>query len=321
MPEIRLSALSSSAAISKRSADTPPTRVALDPPPPPAWVARCISDGIDEVFRDDTGVLRVRDAGRMLWLEASVPRAVELDDAGFRGAVAHLYETLGEMLRERCMHALRWWNYLPDIRRPSGDGFSRYERFNAGRMDSCGSWLQDSADGRAPAATAVGHRGKDCVVQVLAATQSGVQIENPRQSPAQRYSRRYGPVAPRFARATLAPELGSGGERWATVSGTASIVGEESRHPGVLDAQLGETLENLASLARAIEARAGVAPLTDPLERYREVRAYVVRPGDASPVISRIRTALPELRCLEIAEADLCRPELMVELEGIVELG
>lgn len=296
----------------------PPVRISLDPPPAPGWVDAWLGGSIDELAREDAG-LRIREGGPLLWLEATVHGAGELDDRGFRGAVARAYDALGEALRERGQHPIRWWNYIPEIRRATPDGFTRYELFNAGRFDSFRSWPDEPALGRAPAATAVGHRGKDCVIQVLATTQLGVSVENPRQSPAHLYSSRYGPVPPAFARATLAPELGS--VRLAVVSGTASIVGEDSQHPGAVYSQLGETLKNLASIASAVERCAGLPAAPDPLARYREVRAYVVRANDLLSVIGGVREALPQLCRFEIAEADLCRPELMVELEGMLELG
>jgi chorismate lyase/3-hydroxybenzoate synthase len=280
-------------------------------------VAAFVGGHVGEIARED-GLLRIRDGGPLLWLEATVPGAAELDDASFREAVARAYDDLGTALRERGQHPLRWWNYIPAIRRATADGFTRYELFNVGRFDSFRSWPDAPARGRAPAATAVGHRGKDFVLQVLAATQCGVSVENPRQSPAHLYSKRFGPVPPAFARATLAPELGS--PRFATVSGTASIVGEDSRHPDAVGAQLAETLKNLASIASAVEERAALAHAEDPLERYREVRAYVVRPADLTFVASSVREAFPALRRLEVAEADLCRSELLVELEGMLEL-
>jgi chorismate lyase/3-hydroxybenzoate synthase len=295
-----------------------PHHVSLDPPAVPAWVEPWLADAVAEIPCED-GALRVRDGGPLLWLELTVPGACELDDARFRLAVAGAYDGIGQALRERGQHPLRWWNYIPDIRRPGSDGFTRYELFNIGRLDSFRAWPDAPARGGAPAATAVGHRGKDFVVQVLAATQRGVSVENPRQSPAHLYSSRYGPVPPAFARATLAPELGAA--RLAVVSGTASIVGEDSQHVGALLSQLGETLRNLASIARAVEERAGMAPAADPLARYREVRAYVVRPSDLLSVVGGVREAFPRLQRFEIAEADLCRPELLVELEGLLELG
>ena len=295
-----------------------PTRVSLDPPTTPAWVDAWVGSRVEESAGED-GSLRIRDGGPLLWLEVTVAGARDLDDVAFRQAVTRAYDALDEALRERRRQPIRWWNYLPDIRRPGAQGFTRYELFNTGRFDSFRHWPEEPARGRAPAATAVGHRGKDLVVQALAATQLGVSVENPRQAPAHLYSKRYGPVPPAFARATLAPELGPA--RLAIVSGTASIVGEESRHPEALAAQLGETLENLASIAGAVQRRARLAPSGHPLERYREVRAYVVRPADLPSVARGVREAFPRLRRLEIAEADLCRPELLVELEGMLELG
>jgi hypothetical protein len=181
---------------------------------------------------------------------------------------------------------------------------------------------------RLAAASGVGHRGDDLVVHLLAGRAPAISIENPRQVPAYRYSRRYGPVAPCFSRASLIERVPPAwqGRRAALVAGTASIAGEESRHPGDLEAQLRETLLNLASLSATL---AGERPPAESgsgdewpraLARYRGLRAYVVESESAPAVVSGLRRAFPGLRHLELASADLCRPELLVEVEGILFL-
>jgi chorismate lyase/3-hydroxybenzoate synthase len=292
----------------------------LDPPVPPAWVAALLGGSPQDVLLDASGTtLRLRDAREYTWLEWTAEAAVELPDADFRRLVSQAYESLGSALRERGQHPLRLWNYLPDIRRPSRCGFTRYEVFNAGRREGYRGWLGPRLEGSLPASSAVGYHGKDCVIHVLAGAQPGLPVENPRQCPAYRYSRRYGPVPPSFARATLV--RGAGASRWAALSGTASIVGEESRHVGDLRAQLDETLANLSSVVRVLGERAGIGAPSEPLARCREIRAYVPHVQHVSLVQRALRLAFANLERLEIAHADLCRPELLVELEGRVDLN
>ena len=114
-----------------------------------------------------------------------------------------------------------------------------------------------------------GIRGRDGrrVLQVywLAARVAGTPLENPRQVAAYRYPRQYGPQSPTFARAMLPP---AGSDMPLLLSGTASVVGHETRHPGDVLAQLDETFANLdslldiASLGRVGLAIHVLAPLT-----------------------------------------------------------
>src|SRR4029434_4356648 len=121
------------------------------------------------------------------------------------------------------------------------------------------------------------------------------------------YSERFGPRPPCFARATLLPAaaLGWPGERCALAPAPASIVGEASVHAGDLDAQLDEIGRNLAALV--------------PLDCYRALRAYVADAAALETVAAKLRRRAPAA-VLELAVADLCREELLVEIEGLAVL-
>jgi chorismate lyase/3-hydroxybenzoate synthase len=101
------------------------------------------------------------------------------------------------------------------------------------------------------------------------------------------------------------------------VGGTASIRGEESMHEGDLAAQVDETLANLASVVAA--AWSGRTEGRAALARYRHLRAYHRREADRGEVEARMRAAFPDLERLELLSAELCRAELLVEVEGLAE--
>jgi enamine deaminase RidA (YjgF/YER057c/UK114 family) len=146
-------------------------------------------------------------------------------------------------------------------------------------------------------------------------SEPGSHVENPRQTPSWRYSTRYGPLPPSFSRATLIrfderPHL--------LIGGTASVVGEDSRHPGDVDAQLNETLQNIASVVSAaaghdIEPDAALTHLVD-------VRVYVTKAGLAERVMRTISPRFPRTRTIDVVVAQICRPELLVEIEGLAAL-
>ena len=75
-------------------------------------------------------------------------------------------------------------------------------------------------------------------------------------------------------------------------------------HPGDVEAQSRETLSNMDALAGGPE-------------NYSELRVYVVRDEDAGPVLEQVREHFPSLITVELCSADLCRHDLLVEIEGI----
>jgi enamine deaminase RidA (YjgF/YER057c/UK114 family) len=164
-----------------------------------------------------------------------------------------------------------------------------------------------------PTATAVGHDGSDLVIDALASVSHGTAVENPRQIPSYRYARRYGPRPPWFSRATLLPGT-QGRPDEILVGGTASVVGQDSAHPHDLDAQIRETLANLSGLIRSVFSVADSAAI---LRNFKELRVYYPRPGDEAIIRDAIAAAFPAVSSPEFIRADLCRRELLVEIEGV----
>ena len=93
-------------------------------------------------------------------------------------------------------------------------------------------------------------------------------------------------------------------------------MGEASLHAGDPVAQTAETLANLARLIAA--ARDG-ADRGASLNRLADLRVYVRRAEDAELVFGLVRAACPALTP-DIVAASICRPELLVEIEGVAEL-
>jgi chorismate lyase/3-hydroxybenzoate synthase len=219
------------------------------------------------------------------------------DDEDVERAARDAYEEILRATRERGYpHLLRVWNHVRDINEGDGDA-ERYKRFCAGRHDAF-----DSArwpNGRLPAASAVGIRQRGLFIHYLAAREPGRQIENPRQVSAYDYPPEYGRRSPSFARATLFGDT-------LFIAGTSSIVGHETRHAGDLRAQLGETLTNVETIARAAGRTLG--DLT-------HVKLYLRNAADAE-IASSVRTAMPQAKLL-VLEADICRRELLLEIEAV----
>lgn len=204
-------------------------------------------------------------------------------------------------------HLLRSWNYLDGITSGDGDG-ERYRRFCVGRARGIG----DIDAATLPAATAIGRVDGARRLQVywLAARNAGMPVENPRQVSAYRYPRQYGPQPPSFARAMLPASLAMP----LLLSGTAAVVGHESRHAESVAAQLDETLLNFDSLLCAahaqrptLPARFGAGTRLKIYVRDREQLAEV-----AALLQARLDPAVPRL----VLHAAVCRRELRLEIDG-----
>jgi enamine deaminase RidA (YjgF/YER057c/UK114 family) len=266
--------------------------------------------------RDPVGRVDIVAADPLALLAASVPCARGMSADTLRTHVSDAYVAIGHALTALHRVPIRFWNFVPDPGEPMGDGLDRYMVFNAGRFNGYAQWLCASNEfGRLlPTASAVGIIGDDLVVYCLASDTRGTPVENPRQKPAYKYSQRYGPMPPCFSRATIAIVRG---QRRLLVGGTASIVGEDSMHVENVDAQLEETLKNLGALIDAAAERpdSGTA-----LSRLLELRVYVARQEDAPAIRAALAARCPRASRIELTIARVCRPELLVEIEGVAEI-
>jgi chorismate lyase/3-hydroxybenzoate synthase len=250
--------------------------------------------------------------GGVAWAEDGLLHvgALELDegDNDIEATAETIYARLLEFTRSRGYpHLLRTWNYLDGI--TSGDGDDeRYRRFCVGRARGMGN--VDAAT--LPAATAIGRVDGARRLQVywLAARTPGTPVENPRQTSAYRYPRQYGAQPPSFARAMLpaspaVPLL---------LSGTAAVVGHESRHAESVAAQLDETLRNFDSLLGAAHARRpGLPARFGPDTR---LKVYVRDRNELAQVDALLEARLGPTVPRLVLHAAVCRRELRIEIDG-----
>jgi len=270
-----------------------------------------------EVWRGGGRVERGRD-GDIAWSEDGALQfgAIEIDEPGdddIASAAEAAYRRMFTSLAGRDYpHLLRIWNYLDGI--TSGhDDQERYRRFCVGRAAGLGGFEAE----RLPAATAIGRVDGRRRLQVywLASKTPGQPLENPRQLSAYRYPRQYGPQPPSFARAMLPP---AGGAMPLLLSGTAAIVGHESRHADSVATQLDETLANFDSLLAAAHAHRPSLPLR--FGAGTRLKVYVRDAAELDTVIAllaeRLDPAVPRI----VLHAAICRRELRIEIDGVHDL-
>jgi len=267
-----------------------------------------------EVWRT-TGPVRHGRDGDVRWAEGGGLQfgAIELDETaagGLEAAAADAYRrVLGFVAAHGHSHLLRVWNYLDAITEGEDDA-ERYRRFCVGRAAGLGEF--DTAS--LPAATAIGRYDGERTLQVywLAATHRGTPLENPRQLSAYRYPRRYGPQPPSFARAMLPP---AGSDMPLLLSGTAAIVGHESRHADSLETQLDETLANFTALIDT--ARTHRPSLPRRFGAGARLKVYV-RDAEALPqAAALLRERLGDRVPYLLLHAAVCRRELRIEIDGV----
>ena len=261
------------------------------------------------------------------WVHCGGIRVPDDPDGVFAQAVSGM-EGMRDSLRRGGSdfeHVVRTWFYLGGITDPERDT-ERYKELNRARSEFyydigfCRSLLEPHIDhGVFPASTGIGMAGRSLVMGCLSLQTRRedvflLPLENPQQTPAYAYSPKYSPQSPKFSRA-MALILGNYVTTW--ISGTASIVNSESQHAGDIEKQTGQTIDNIERLISAENfAFHGIKGAGAALSDFAKIRVYVKRLEDFEKcrrVCERRFGAVPAIYAL----ADVCRPELLVEIEGI----
>ncbi len=238
------------------------------------------------------------------------PGGAHGEAAALREATQRAYHALFDVLEITAHRQLvRVWNYLPQINRHV-DGEERYRHFNSARRAAFAR-AGRGANAAAPAATAVGSAcGGPLSIFFLAAAAPAIMIENPRQVSAYHYPPQYGRDSPLFSRACLMRDARAA---HLFVSGTASIVGHRTVHPGDVTAQAREALMNVSTLIE--EANRLRAPDEPPIDAVR-LKVYVRHAGDLSAVRAEIARQSTGIESAVYLHADICRDDLLVEIEA-----
>jgi len=290
---------------------------------PEQWVAAPLlesaHDGLREVWtatgestQGSQEGIQWRRVGHMLY------GVLTLEEADFaQGQVTALqaasesaYQRIFRLLEAQGLpHLWRAWNYMARINAEEA-GLERYRQFNIGRQDAFLAHHR-GVTGNMPAACAIGLADGPLSVAFLAGPMAAVPLENPRQISAYNYPETYGPRAPCFSRGALAYPPG---QELLLVSGTASILGHSTVHHEDLLAQCRETLANIGAVLEEANRRGRSAPFALGELAYR---AYIRLAEDGPEVLAWLREQLgPEvdITCLQ---ADVCRADLLVEIEAM----
>lgn len=239
---------------------------------------------------------------------------------GFQGDVIHFrieqqaveaFRLMGEVLKREGfpVHSIvRQWNYIEQITAFDGPD-QHYQTFNNARGDFYAR--ADWSEGY-PAATGIGANLGGILVDADAAVFRdsacfATSIDNKLQVAAHAYSEgvleaaRQKKTTPKFERAK---SLTFEGRRVIYISGTAAIRGEESLKGVGLERQLHITMENIAHLIG--KARP---------EMLRVYLKYKADYAQAQRLMDAYKLDIP----ISYMWADVCRDELLIEIEGIAK--
>lgn len=201
-------------------------------------------------------------------------------------------------------HLWRCWNVIPNIHKRVGD-LDHYMQFCLGRHNALVTEGHLSLN-MLPAASAVGSRGNRIQITFIAGKEVGATFENPDQISAYSYPRRYGPASPSFSRSLLA-----GDHLW--LSGTASIAGHQSLHAADLSGQVHETASRIKTLAACLQHQRGFD-----INLPRNLKLFLRHRESASELMPFLKSAFPKETSYYLVEADICRDDLLIEIEGTI---
>tara|TARA_B110001454_G_scaffold219179_1_gene250777 strand:- start:64637 stop:65389 length:753 start_codon:yes stop_codon:yes gene_type:complete len=195
---------------------------------------------------------------------------------------------------------IRIWNYIPEINRFT-EGIENYQHFCAGRKNAYNRLNIDQNS--FPAASAVGSQGSSIQFRFLFGKTKPMPISNRLQIEAYDYPNEYGPTSPSFARAAVIDSM-------FFLSGTASIRGHKTMFLGDLDGQIKCTIENIDEVINKAQQT-----LKKPiLKNQMSWRVYMRDPAIETKIKSDLEEKLG--KSIEFVSAEICRSDLLIEIEG-----
>jgi hypothetical protein len=220
-----------------------------------------------------------------------------------------IYNALIKIVGPRKIH--RIWNYVPDINAESKH-LENYRAFNIGRHEAFISAYGTGYASRISPASAVGVNGTKLAVAFIAGNDVMENIENPEQTPAYSYPSEHGPKSPSFTRGSHGTVAGI---PTAHLSGTSSIKKHHSVGNNDLSTQYQTTIDNMRLVTGALGYPDVIGDNSD---MNREFTFYLRNKDDldAATGLFRETTGQSGIACTRFLHADICRRELLLEIEG-----
>lgn len=242
---------------------------------------------------------------------------------------AEVFERIRQILAEEGFHInsiVRQWNYIERIT-GMDRGRQHYQDFNDARTRfyALAEWHRGY-----PAATGIGTQLGGIMVELNALAVGPGMIDAPLDNKLQVAAHRYSQgillgkkncgfnekTTPKFERARI---IGYHGNATVYISGTAAIRGEESLAGMDITEQTRVTMENIEYLVSEENLR----PLSlDPgvSRKFELLRVYIKFPDQLHAIRGYLDRHYPDVQKFYLY-ADVCREELLVEIEGIAGIN
>lgn len=258
---------------------------------------------------------------RELITEGILPQDISASHSSQSNAVFSQIKEI--MIRENfpINSIVRQWNYIENISL-FDDDHQNYQAFNDSRSHfySQTDWTHGY-----PAATGIGTQSGGVMVELIALIGEQLinkALDNPLQIAAHKYSQGVllGAIdpctrqrtTPKFERARI---VGLPERQIIYISGTAAIRGESSVIANDITEQTRITMENIDHLIAPAHSQE-----TGTSFEYKLLRIYVKNPSQMEDARTYMKAYYPDIKKIYIC-ADICRDELLVEIEGIAALS
>ncbi len=242
-------------------------------------------------------------------------------------AARESFELMNSILQKEGMslnNLVRQWNYIGNILEYD-DCLQNYQSFNEVRNEFYTRYRTVKGY---PAATGVGMRHGGVILDFLAVKSGALEtiaVQNPDQVNAYEYDqsvlegpRLKGSIKhpPQFERALL---VASGERRWLHVSGTASVIGQETAGKGDIEIQTRVAIDNIKKVSDISRLNTLVIGKKISDTKFILLRIYT-RSQDFINTISRACDKyFPSVPRIFVG-ADICRNDLLMEIEAEAEL-
>ncbi len=310
-------------------AQIPALNVTAHPPEKPwkiaveaAFIIKDDSELIYRIWNSIPYVVRISDYGKEIWANGLGEGLFPTDTSKAAEAAFDQMRMLLEAENMSFNHLVRQWNYIGNILRVK-DEFQNYQLFNEVRNKNYKKYRTIPGY---PAATGVGmkHGGVKLDFYAVNAEKSMkiIAVNNPDQVKPYAYGQQVlkgiplsgteKKQAPQFERAVL---LSNGLSKTILISGTASIIGEDTIGIGDIEKQTKVTIKNI----RKLYNNGSVGILTGHSDKDNRrvilLRVYIKDQDDFAKVRSICESYYPDVPTVYI-EADICRDDLLVEIEA-----
>ncbi len=316
----------------------PPTSILAQTPENESLAVEFVLvDGLnsDDIFHkrnDESSWLVIqRGAAKILIASGLGEENTEAGNIFFRSETA--FRQLHHILTEEGMEfsdIIRQWNYIEQITETLDQHNSpsqHYQIFNDVRSKYY--QLSDFKNGF-PAATGIGMDFGGIIIDAIAVRfeeeNSIGALKSPVQLDAYTYSKEvlaennamcdFCRTTPKFERAKI---LTVSGRKWILISGTAAISGQVSDDQFSAEHQTEMTIKNILRLI-SMENIEKHGIISDEKANIQSLRVYVKYKKDIPEVKAVCMRYFPELPVIYVV-ADICRPELLVEIEGLAVLS